>query len=499
MQIQPFNVAVLQRIYKECNVVYDDLDAKKVSKERYLEIFDPVIKYVKTYYFESSAGNYYFFDVTKDEFTFKDQKDFKKEVSDKLENDAFNRLFKCNNQIYSCCSRLDKPRTFQDSSGNYFFNECKGFLHKSLKPYADYSEALKRKVEMILQMIKEISCNNNAELFEAYKKYLSQICKGQKTEVIIYKKSGQGTGKSTESEFFMNHVLGKDICLIATTEPLLKDYNKILMGKLYVVFEELPTFNSASWSAVSSKLKTLTTEKMTTYRDLFKSPFQAENISNFAINTNVEALRDSDGRRIIILPISNSRVNDFEYFENIRKQCFNNNVGEAFYSYMLEIDTNGFYAQKDFPETENKSIARAKLLDPVYKFIKFEYVLKNKPILKIKPKDLYDLFLTYCDANQIDRKIGIVDFKTTLENVNIKQRKISVNIYRESIEDLKAIAEKYKWCCSYDELDEDEEKNNDPFITVDDDEVDYKALYNKQKLEIKELKTKLSLLAVKEK
>jgi hypothetical protein len=97
MQIQPFNVAVLQSIYKECNVVYDDLDAKKVSKERYLEIFNPVIKYVKTYYFESSAGNYYFFDVTKDEFTFKDQKDFKKEVSDKLENDAFNRLFKCNN------------------------------------------------------------------------------------------------------------------------------------------------------------------------------------------------------------------------------------------------------------------------------------------------------------------------------------------------------------------------------------------------------------------
>ena len=64
---------------------------------------------------------------------------------------------------------------------------------------------------------------------------------------------------------------------------------------------------------------------------------------------------------------------------------------------------------------------------------------------------------------------------------------------------IEAIAEKYKWCCSYDELDEDEEKNDDPFITVDDDEIDYKALYNKQKLEIKELKTKLSLLAIKEK
>ena len=37
-------------------------------------------------------------------------------------------------------------------------------------------------------MIKEISCSNNEELFTAYVKYLSQLCRGQKTDVIIYKK-----------------------------------------------------------------------------------------------------------------------------------------------------------------------------------------------------------------------------------------------------------------------------------------------------------------------
>ena len=486
----PFNVATLQNTYDECFKIYDDLDKTKVSKSKYLNIFDPVIKYVKTYYFESASGNYYYFDVLKDEFIFKEQSEFKKEVSDKLDNDAFSKLFKQNNEIYSCCSRLDKPRIFKDASGNNFFNECKGFLHKNYKPYEEYSEELKAKVNMILQLIKEISCNNNDELYIAYEKYLSQICKGKKTEVIIYKKSGEGTGKSTEFEFLIDHVLGKDICLYANSEPLTSNFNKIFMGKLFIIFEELSTFSTSQWAGVSGKLKTLTTEKTTIYRDLQKSPFQSENISNFVINTNVEALKDSAGRRIIILPIPNSRIGDYAYFDNIRKQCFNNEVGECFYSYMQSLDTENYYAQRDFPETENKTIARVKLLDPVYKFIKHEYILRKKPILKIKPKDLYDLFLNFCQVNKIDRKIGYIDFKITLETVNIKVRKISVNIYKETYEDLKLIAEKNKWLCNYDD---DEDDSND-IIDFVDDECDYKALCKKLKTENEALKQQLNLL-----
>ena len=76
------------------------------------------------------------------------------------------------------------------------------------------------------------------------------------------------------------------------------------MGKLFVVFEELPTFSKEQWKGVSSKLKTLTTEKMSIFRDLFEKPFQASNLLNFQINTNVEALKDSQGRRIMIMDIN---------------------------------------------------------------------------------------------------------------------------------------------------------------------------------------------------
>ena len=147
-------------------------------------------------------------------------------------------------------------------------------------------------------------CNNDETMLEAYLKYYSQLARGMKTEVIIYRKSGEGTGKSTETDFNMNYLFGKDVCLISNTEPLLTNYNKIYLGKLIIIFEELPTFSESQWSAVSSKLKTLTTEKICTYRDLYEKGAQAENISNFQINTNVESIKDSNGRRYIILDLN---------------------------------------------------------------------------------------------------------------------------------------------------------------------------------------------------
>ena len=41
---------------------------------------------------------------------------------------------------------------------------------------------------------------------------------------------------------------------------------------------------------------------------------------------------------------------------------FNNDVGEAFYAYMMTIDVEGFNAQKHFPETDSKRIAIADYL-----------------------------------------------------------------------------------------------------------------------------------------
>jgi hypothetical protein len=164
-------------------------------------------------------------------------------------------------------------------------------------------------------MCYEVYCADSQELFDAYMKWMSQVVKGKKTEVIIYNKTeAPGVGKTKSLEFLIQYVIEEKLCVPnCSTEPLLTNNNKILMGKILILFEELPTFNTSQWSSASAKLKTLCTEDRTTYRDLYEKVFEGDNILNICINTNHEALKESSGRRVVILPISRIHQNDYDY------------------------------------------------------------------------------------------------------------------------------------------------------------------------------------------
>ena len=294
----------------------------------------------------------------------------------------------------------------------------------------------------------------------------------------------------TETNFIMNYVFGKDICLISNTEPLLTNYNKIYLGKLIIIFEELPTFSDGQWSAVSSKLKTLTTEKTCVYRDLYEKAIPAENISNFQINTNVESIKDSNGRRYVILDLNPCRVGDYEYFKNLKDKCFNLSVGEAFFSYLMtnitDEESNKFLGQRDFPETMNKRLTIANLLHSSYKFLKDMYLLTNLEVDKKYCVELYDEYVIYCESERM-RKCGRNDFYKKLETINIYRKKINGYWYFSfDMQMLKEIATKYKWICEYDDYDIQE----DDTVQEEEDDIDYKASYEQLKLAFEELQTK---------
>ena len=207
---KPFNVLKLQTIYEksendkkqmlkikieEIKADSDIPEDKKeyaikgvyLSKDDIKKCEEPLLNYVYRYYFEVEKGDFFFYDTTKEEIIHKTQKDFINEVSNKLYKGAFEKLFMKNNQIYKITSKIDKPRVYEENK-QFFLNECKGFLHKKYKPYEEYSNEIKQGVELILDMIKQISCNSQEDVYDAYVKYLAQLCRGMKTEVIIYKK-----------------------------------------------------------------------------------------------------------------------------------------------------------------------------------------------------------------------------------------------------------------------------------------------------------------------
>lgn len=461
------------------------------------------INYIQKYYFESSNGKYYFYDVLEDEFVFKTKDDFKSEILDKLDNcKIVTRALKMNNKIYKLVNNLYKPRQYIINNKDYFLNSCQGFLHRNYKQFDEYSQEIKDNVKLFLDFQKEIMANNDQLMFEAYIKYYAQIARGMKTEIIIYRKGEQGIGKSTECDFMFNHVFGLGICYTSNTEPLTTHNNKPYMGKLLINFEELPTFSEGQWSAISSKLKTLTTEKRCVYRDLYEKSITAENISNFQINTNVEAIRDSNGRRYIILDINHSKMGDFEYFKTIKTRCFNNQVGEAYYSYLMtkisDEDANNFYGQRDFPETSNKLLSISKLLSSSSRFIKENYVLQQRGIDKIKCKDFLELYEEFCNMNNI-KAYGRNDFYKKLEILNIKPKNGTNHstYFEESLENLNKISKLHKWICEYDEFTTEESNENKKSKPIPMVNLDLVEDNNELKKENQELRNKVDELSKK--
>ena len=122
----------------------------------------------------------------------------------------------------------------------------------------------------------EILASNNNKQFDYLVRWYANMIQGNKNTTALYFKGLQGIGKSTISDFISNHVLGKSISLKCNNAMNLKEkFNSDLMGKLFVVYEELPTFSSNEWSAVSGILKDCITSSQGQYESKGKDPIEA--------------------------------------------------------------------------------------------------------------------------------------------------------------------------------------------------------------------------------
>jgi len=338
-------------------------------------------------------------------------------------------------------------------------NLCPRMMHKT-KPYKEYDKKTKAGVELMLTHIKNTQANGNEEAYKYLIKWYANMIKGNKNESCIYNKGEEGIGKSTISEFIADYVIGPALSIVTDSEPLSGKFNKSLFAKLFVVFEELPVFSQKEWEGVSSRLKKSITSNRASYNEKNEKAFEADNINNMMINTNVEAIQHSEGRRYFITDFSNKYKRNHVYFGKLKDVCFNNTVGEAFYNYMLELDTKNFNSQKDMPENTKKTDAIVDHLDYVYRFLKDEYVLAHRNI-KTKYTDLYQEYKQYVNNN--DRKaLSKIQFNAKLVSVGIKHYKSNDSLkFNVPLEELNTIAEKNKWLHELDEYRKHEEDNEE--------------------------------------
>ena len=239
---------------------------------------------------------------------------------------------------------------------------------------------------------------------------------------------------------------------------------------LLVVFEELEKTSQGEWEKLSSNLKTAVTSDKITYEEKYMNPYQAQNISNYIVNTNKEALKDSHERRIYCADLSTKRKNDHEYFSELSTRCFNDKVGHAFYCLMKERDIQNFNPQK-FPSTKAKQEAQSDRLSPLYQMLKFNYLLLGKDI-DCTLKELFDEYLTYWKASEGKTR------EPTKNNMTSKLREVGIeffpshgtNKYRVPNDKLKEIATKFNWYSIHDADDMQDDQDD----KLGDDLLDHK-------------------------
>ena len=414
-------------------------------------------EYITKYFIPLTDGNHAFY--LNGKYEIKEQK--------VINATYFRRMSKELNEFYFKQYTALKTITYKLNEPLFIGNElnlCPPMKAQHKKPYKDYDEITKQGVDAMLHFIKEVLASDNINSYNYLIKWIANMLKGNKNDSCLYLKGQEGIGKSTLFEFLKNYVIGTDLLLESGSEPLRNNYNGILAGKLLVVFEELENISSNEWTFISSKLKRYITSNTYTIEEKYMKMEQTNNINNYIINSNNDAIRDDDGRRYFILDVSHKYKQNKVYYGKLREKSFNNFVGEAFYTYMLEVDTNGFIPQQ-FPITQSKLNAFAKRLDKVYEFIKEQFIL-TKTDLHHTTKELYEIYAGYCQVRNI-KKIDKTSFSEKLKQVNINYIKTNGNTwYKYSIKSLIDIANSNKWLHELDEISDNDNDNEENETTL---------------------------------
>ena len=114
-------------------------------------------------------------------------------------------------------------------------------------------------------------------------------------------------------------------------------------------------------------------------------------------------------------------------------------------------------------------------LDPVEKFMKVNYVLKKRSI-QDKTSDFYNEYKGFCTVNNYKPLTNTMFYAKLKNFCSIEKKKIEgIHKFKVPYETLKALADKNKWICEFDDEDEDEEDDDEVVSPLDAGiKIDYK-------------------------
>ena len=395
--------------------------------------------YITKYFVPLSNGNHAM--LIDGIYHIKDDQEIKRSYFNRMQKELYNFYFKEFTEVKTVAYEINKPTFFDDK-----INLCPQMLYKYDDNYRPSKET-KEKLNFLLSYMKEILCSNKQDCYDFLLKWISNMLKGNKNNSCLYLKGIQGVGKSSLYVFLSKYVIGPNLGIETGSDPIRTKFNEILGGKLLVCIEELENFSKAEWESIISTLKRMITSSNITLQNKCTKAYESNNINNYILCSNNDAIKDDDGRRYFILDIATHKVGDVEYYTKLY-DCFTKEVGEAFFHSVYRIQTDNFNPQS-FPITQSKLDSLSKRLDSVYKYIKEQYVLKNLGIDE-------SASVLYSDYKfSTNRAVSKEDFHRKLTEVGLTRTKKDGKLWYDIPHKTLAKCAKSKlWLHEFDEFEE---------------------------------------------
>lgn len=324
-----------------------------------------------------------------------------------------------------------------------------------------------QKIQPLLDMIKLVYCNNDEDLYNLLMSLFSfWVCNpNEKSGKCLILTGKQGCGKSTIIDFFSEFIFGKKICMfLKGFKELLADKNGHLSGKKFVNLNEVRS-KKGDYYTNYDDLKTLISDKVIQIRGLFKETKNEKSNMELVITTNNSnccPIEDNDRKYIVLNVNSIYMQKDKEFWIPFRKQIFNQEVGNIFYSYLynmnitpekwrsidfaslnteLKNDLNNLNKNSidlfmaDLQEIIKKTDINKETLMPCIEYINtnnesknYECIIEDDYIL-FKGGQLYKSYISFCHHNG-EKSVSSKYFGFDLKNkFNLKNNRKTEGIY----------------------------------------------------------------------
>ena len=395
---------------------------------------------------------------------------------------------------------FSKPMKFKKSTilsgytfDENFLNMAKNMNENLTSIKANRTPEVEKLLKLIYQHINEVLCSSNEILFQYTLNFFSATFGGKKVRKALMWQSNERTGKGIIINGLLNPILGKRMWKTNSTEEIMK-YTKSFEGCSLINFDELP--HCDNYKGLQDIMKGLVTEPQFICRDMFSIGYEQINTFNIIITSNNDSisLSQTNNLRYVVSDISEHRVGDYKYFNELTKAVNNDDVKRAFYEDMMErFITLDKWNDDIMPDTESRNNKIIEALPMIYKYIKEKFILT---LIDIDRKT--DEFLNEYRINSKDKtsnqKIGKL-----LAKIGITSIKMSNNAgykYKKTAKELYEIYNKSKWIDLVVDVINPEriQHNNNNGIDAGIDAVitiDYKKMYEDALLENDKLKKQL--------